>query len=73
MGFNSGFKGLRNIGKINSTTRSHLVGYFYKNQHSCQQKIRTEIYTPVRITHKSETAVMNDVGKIMNMNLLMAL
>jgi hypothetical protein len=29
MGFNSAFKGLRNIGIINSTTRLHLVGYFY--------------------------------------------
>ena len=29
MGFNSGFKGLRNIGIINSTTQSHLVGSFY--------------------------------------------
>jgi len=28
MGFNSAFKGLRNIGVINSTTRSHLFGYF---------------------------------------------
>jgi len=30
MGFNSGFKGLRNIGIINSTTRLHLVGSFYE-------------------------------------------
>jgi hypothetical protein len=30
MGFNSVFKGLRNIEIINSTTRSHLVGYFCK-------------------------------------------
>jgi hypothetical protein len=29
MGFNSAFKRLRNTGIINSTTRSHLVGYFY--------------------------------------------
>jgi hypothetical protein len=30
MGFNSGLKGLRNIGIINSTTRFHLVGSFYE-------------------------------------------
>jgi len=30
MGFNSAFKGLRNTGIINSTTRLHLVGSFYE-------------------------------------------
>ena len=30
MGFNSKFKGLKNIGIINSTTQLHLVGSFYE-------------------------------------------
>jgi hypothetical protein len=36
MGFNSAFKGLRNFGKITSTTRSHLVGYFYTMERPCR-------------------------------------
>ena len=58
MEFNSGFKGLRNIGIINSTTRLHLVGSVYEIYITIHGSMNIKSYyqyTKIRATNYNVT------------------